>query len=216
MPKGEQDKSVKKLKHEFPQGISECGSDALRFGLLSYMVQSRSINLNINKVVSFRKFCNKIWNSFKFSMAKFEFIKSFDTSNFDPRKQNFLNSWILGRLNFAIESVNKGFDSYTLGESANAFFNFWLYELCDIYLEATKPLFINGTAEEKEQTALTLFICLEQGMRLLHPMMPFISEELYQKLPNFPGKAASITRGDYPEAFSVKFEGANEYFTKIE
>ena len=78
LPKGEQERSVKKLMKEFPQGISECGSDALRFGLLSYMVQSRSINLNINNVVKYRKFCNKIWNSFKFAMAKFEFIKNFD------------------------------------------------------------------------------------------------------------------------------------------
>lgn len=73
------------------------------------MVQSRSINLNINKIVSYRKFCNKIWNSFKFSMAKFEYIKDFDTSKMDPRKQNFLNSWILGRLNFAIENINQNF-----------------------------------------------------------------------------------------------------------
>ena len=79
------------------------------------MVQSGSINLNINKIVSYRKFCNKIWNSFKFSMAKFEFITSFDTSNFDPRKQNFLNSWILGKLNYAIENINKSFDTYSLG-----------------------------------------------------------------------------------------------------
>lgn len=86
MNKGEQDKSVQKLKHEFPEGISECGSDALRFGLLSYMVQSRSINLNVNKIVAYRKFCNKIWNSFKFSMSKFEFIKDFDTSKINPCK----------------------------------------------------------------------------------------------------------------------------------
>lgn len=86
LSKGEQDQSVKKLKQEFPQGISECGSDALRFGLLAYMAQSRTINLNINRVVSYRKFCNKIWNSFKFAMAKFEFIKDLNADLIDPRK----------------------------------------------------------------------------------------------------------------------------------
>lgn len=79
-------------------------------------------------------------------MDKFVFIKDFDTTKIDPRKENFLNSWILGRLNFAIETINESFEKYTLGEAANAFHNFWLYELCDIYLEATKPLFINGSA----------------------------------------------------------------------
>jgi len=62
-----------------------------------------------------------------------------------------------------------------LGEAANSFYNFWQYELCDVYLEATKPIFINGTAEEKELTAMSLFACLENGLRALHPMMPFIS-----------------------------------------
>jgi len=106
LPKGEQDKSVEKLKHEFPQGISECGSDALRFGLLAYMVQGNSINLNINRIVAYRKFCNKIWNSFKFTMDKFVFIKHFDTSLINPLKENFLNSWILCKLNKSIRLVN--------------------------------------------------------------------------------------------------------------
>ena len=140
------------------------------------MVQSRSINLNINRIVSYRQFCNKIWNSFKFAMTKFEHIKVFDPSLIDPSKENFLNSWILAKLHKTIRQVNQSFTTYTLGESANAFYNFWLYELCDVYLEATKPIFISGSPEEKGQTALVLFICLETGMRLLHPMMPFISE----------------------------------------
>lgn len=86
-----------------------------------------------------------------------------------------MNSWILGKLEKAITTVNNSFDKYALGEAAASFHNFWLYELCDIYLEATKPLFIEGSDEEKERAALVLFICLETGIRLLHPMMPFIS-----------------------------------------
>lgn len=216
MSKGEQDTSVKKLKHEFPQGISECGSDALRFGLLAYMVQGSSINLNINRIISYRKFCNKIWNSFKFAMDKFVFIKHFDTSLINPQKESFLNSWILCKLNKAIRLVNENFDKYTLGEATNSFYNFWLYELCDIYLEATKPLFANGSAEEKERSALTLFICLESGMRLLHPLMPFISEELYQKLPQFGGKVKSITRANYPTPLDQNNEELSKFFLEIE
>ena len=75
LPKGEQDASIRKLKHEFGEGIPVCGSDALRFGLLSYMVQSRSINLDIKKIINLRQFCNKIWQSYKFVKPKLEFIK---------------------------------------------------------------------------------------------------------------------------------------------
>lgn len=175
LPKGEQDASIRKLKHEFADGIPVCGSDALRFGLLSYMVQSRSINLNINKIISLRQFCNKIWQSYKFAKPKLELIKDIERE-LNPVKQNFLNSWILSKLNKALVEINRSFKIYSLGEAANAFYAFWLYELCDVYLEATKPVFANGTAEEKDETALTLFVCLENGLRALHPMMPFISE----------------------------------------
>jgi valyl-tRNA synthetase len=113
------------------------------------MAQGRRINLNINRVVAYRKFCNKIWNSFRFSMDKFAFIKEFNPELVDPLKENFLNSWILAKLNRAINMVNNGFESFNLGDTATAFYNFWLYELCDVYLEATKPLFINGTEDDK-------------------------------------------------------------------
>lgn len=144
LPKAEQDLSIRKQKHEFAQGIPECGSDALRFGLLSYMVQSRFINLNINKIVSFRQFCNKIWQTFKFIKPKFDLIKDF-SQELNPTKQNFLNSWILGKMNKMVKEVNQSFEKFTLGEAANNFYNFWLYDLCDVYLEATKPVFVSGS-----------------------------------------------------------------------
>ena len=89
--------------------------------------------------------------------------------------ESFLNSWILCKLKKAIRNVNDHFEKYLIGEASTSFHNFWLYELCDIYLEATKPLFNQGSAEEKARAALTLFTCLEHGIRLLHPMIPFIS-----------------------------------------
>ena len=103
-----------------------------------------------------------------------------------------------------------------MGEATNAFYNFWLYELCDIYLEATKPLFTNGSTEDKERAALTLFICLENGVRLLHPMMPFISEELYQKLPQFDVKVQSITKANYPTPLDENNDKLTNYFSEIE
>lgn len=97
------------------------------------MVQSRSINLNINKIVSLRQFCNKIWQSYKFIKPKLEFIKDIERE-LNPVKQNFLNSWILCKLNKALVDINRSFNTYSLGEAANAFHAFWLYELCDVYL----------------------------------------------------------------------------------
>ena len=91
------------------------------------MIQSRSINLNINRIVSYRKFGNKIWNTFKFIVPKFEFIKHLGDSIANPSEENLLNSWILSKLNKATIIINKSFESYTLGEAANAFYNFWLY-----------------------------------------------------------------------------------------
>jgi valyl-tRNA synthetase len=123
------------------------------------MVQSRSINLNINKIISYRQFCNKIWQTYKFVKPKLDLIKDIERE-LNPIKQSFLNSWILGKLNRAIVEINRHFEKYSLGEAVNVFYNFWLYELCDVYLEATKPVFISGSDEEKETTALTLFICL--------------------------------------------------------
>lgn len=168
------------------------------------MVQSGSINLNINKIISYRQFCNKIWQTFKFSKPKIDLIKDFK-KQLNPLKQNFLNSWILGKLSKALFEINKNFSNYSLGEAANAFYNFWLYELCDVYLEATKPVFLTGTDEDKEATAMTLFLCIENGLRALHPMMPFITEELYQKLPEFPGKMKSITIAPFPTSLESKY-----------
>ena len=78
------------------------------------MVQTRSINLNINKIVSYRQFCNKIWQTFKFTKPKIDLIKNFD-QELNPLKQNFLNSWILGKLNKAITDINQSFEKYSLG-----------------------------------------------------------------------------------------------------
>jgi len=181
---------------------------------LSYMVQSRSINLNIKKIISYRQFCNKIWQTYKFTKPKFDLIKDF-ARELDPSKQNFLNSWILSRLNTMVSEINRSFEKYALGEVVGSFHNFWLYELCDIYLEATKPIFINGSEEEKELTALTLFTCLKDGLLCLHPLMPFISEELYQKLPAFPGKVQSITIAPYPQPISERYPEIDAYFTSI-
>lgn len=90
------------------------------------MVQSRSINLNIKKIIAVRQFCNKIWQTFKFTKSKLDLIKDFSKEH-NPKNQNFLNSWILCKLNNLLVDIKKSFENFSLGEAANSFYLFWQY-----------------------------------------------------------------------------------------
>lgn len=109
-----------------------------------------------------------------------------------------MDLWILSRLTTAVENTNKGFETYEFTASTNALYNFWLYDLCDVYLECVKPVFQNGTDNEKASARQTLFTCLDNGLRLISPFMPYISEELYQRLPHAPNGPLSICIAPYP------------------
>jgi valyl-tRNA synthetase len=119
-----------------------------------------------------------------------------------------INQWIISRLNQAITESNEGFEQYDLSKSTNAIYNFWLYEFCDVYLEAIKPVFWDRTAAELEspvaqETRHALYTCVEEALRLIHPYMPFISEELWQRMPRRDSQVAlppSICLAQYPQA----------------
>ncbi|EGR34740.1 valyl-tRNA synthetase, putative [Ichthyophthirius multifiliis] len=216
LDKKEQNRAIQLKKKEYPEGFPECGSDALRFGLLAYMQQARNINLDIKRVIGYREFCNKIWQSVKFGLMyipRENFIYTRNEYFQNPSNlQNltFLNKWILTRFNQASKNINEAFDKYDFGNATIFFQNFWKYEFCDIYLEAVKPILSsknnnNQNNNAQQQTIFVLFYILESGLRLLHPMMPFISEELYQKLPSFSQKQDSICINPYPE-YNTQFE----------
>lgn len=210
---------------DFPDGIQQCGTDALRFALLNYTTQARDINLDIKRVVGYRNFCNKIWNACKYSFSKFSDKFKVDSSDaaFIQKLANALNeaqqdqlnqqsepnvalayrccSWILHRLNVCATLMNQHFASYDFNAVTTAIYNFWLYDYCDVFLECTKVFYprltISSNAAQdmsleadksnllKEQTLVeqTLFCCMDAGLRLLSPIMPFLTEELYQRLP---------------------------------
>ncbi|CDJ47294.1 valyl-tRNA synthetase, putative [Eimeria brunetti] len=244
------------LRKEFKDGIPACGCDALRLGLIAYMRQGRNINLDLNRVVGYRQFANKIWNCTKFALDKWAIDVDGKGTPFVPNglqmistgkeKQNLSTNsylidftdlkwedqWILHRLSVACERANSCFEAYDFGDVANAIYNFWLYELCDVYLEAIKPRLQpsaqsspssgekggeNGQNGEKNLTnghadagtkaekirdmrcaQEVLFACVDRGLRLLHPICPFLTEELYQRIPNSPSKFESICISDYP------------------
>ncbi|KAI0985476.1 hypothetical protein GJ496_009183 [Pomphorhynchus laevis] len=169
-------------KSDFPNGIPECGTDAMRFAFLAYSSQSSDINLDILRIQGYRHFCNKIWQAFRFALF-FAFpvnkiipLTCVDWINCIPAR------WILSRLAYACDECSKGFEQYDFARSTTAIYNFWLYELCDVYIELVKP-----HLKQSDSTTLTmiaaLYFCLDNGLRILHPAMPFITEELYNRLP---------------------------------
>ncbi|XP_066538850.1 valine--tRNA ligase [Hoplias malabaricus] len=199
------EKAKQGQKSDYPNGIPECGTDALRFALCAYTSQGRDINLDVNRILGYRHFCNKLWNAVKFAMRTLG-------ESFVPREKAQLcgsesvsDRWILSRLCAAVALCGNGFQAYDFPGITTAIYNFWLYELCDVYLESVKPVFSRTDAEAQKQAEVcrqTLYTCLEVGLRLLSPIMPFVTEELFQRLPRRRPQdsppSISVTR--YPES----------------
>lgn len=156
------------------------------------MQKTANINLDVLHIIGYRQFCNKIWQTCRFALPKIPV--NIQYPKLELKDLELVNAWIIVRLNVAIQTVNKNFDDYEFGQATQAFHNFWQYELCDVYLEGIKNILSDKNKDEKLklQTQQTLLTCLDLGFRLLHPMMPFLSEELWQKLPSFPGKEDAL------------------------
>mmetsp|Transcript_56278 Transcript_56278/g.136426 ORF Transcript_56278/g.136426 Transcript_56278/m.136426 type:complete len:1085 (-) Transcript_56278:2657-5911(-) len=176
-------------KQEFPDGIPECGSDALRFGLLAYTVQGRDINLDVKRVVGYRMFCNKMWNATRFALKYVEDFQPTPTLLDDliaSNKMAIRDKFMISRLMKGVQAVNDNFASYKFGDAQQAAYLLWMNDLCAVYLEAIKPIVGNkdeSAADARWAAQATLWVSLEVQLRLLHPMMPFITEELWQRLP---------------------------------
>ncbi|XP_078446483.1 valyl-tRNA synthetase / valine-tRNA ligase (VALRS) [Wolffia australiana] len=188
---------------DFPSGIPECGADALRFALISYTMQSDKINLDIQRVVGYRQWCNKLWNAIRFAMSKLE--DDYVPPEFVPRdSMPFACKWILSVLNKAIAKIIASFKSSDFAGAASAVYSWWQFELCDVFIEVIKPYFNNS--DEAFENARTfskyaLWICLDNGLRLLHPFMPYVTEELWQRLPQKSSSSTekgSIMTSEYP------------------
>ena len=197
-------------KAQFPNGIPECGTDALRFALCAYTSQGRDINLDVLRVQGYRFFCNKMWNATKFVLSNL-------STDFTPPslpfklsgKESNIDEWLLSRLANTVEMCQKAFENYDFPLATTALYNFWLYDLCDIYLEHSKPILYGNDKELKHIIQQTLYISLHVSLRLIHPFMPFISEELFQRLPASTSescKSIMVSRYPLPEDFKWKNE----------
>jgi valyl-tRNA synthetase len=163
------EKAKETQRRMFPNGISECGTDALRFALCSYFGgQSTDINLDINRVVSYRHFCNKIWNAHKLSTLWLS--QNSIEGRFIPTKCDFTSSttalttfdrWILSRLQNAIQAAQQGFKSYDLSQATTGIYSFLLYDFCDVYLEAVKPIMNETTSNPETRNIIChiLYVC---------------------------------------------------------
>lgn len=195
------DKAKAGQKQDFPDGIPECGTDALRFALCA-MCYGRDINLDILRVQGYRFFCNKIWNATRFALNYFTNQFKVPETTALVGNESVVDLWMLSRLSTAVIEANRGFKNYDFVLTTTAIYNVWLYELCDVYLEYLKPIFASNDESTKETARITLFRTLEIGLRLLSPFMPFITEELYQRLPRPQSsieKVPSICVAAYPD-----------------
>lgn len=189
-------------KSDFPKGIPQCGADALRFTLCAYTTGGRDINLNVLRVEGYRKFCNKIWNAIRFAMVyKFpaDFVPA--ASAAPSGRETLVERWILSRLEHCSTELNRHLEGRNFQQATTSVYDFWLYELCDIYIEAMKPLSAEDAPEDVRRSAQdTLYTCLDLGLKLLHPFMPFVTEELWQRLPRRPeDKTISIALAEFPK-----------------
>ena len=171
--------------------MEQFGTDALRFTLASMASPGRDIKLAEERIEGYRNFANKIWNAARFSLMNLDGPRTVTA----PSERTFPDRWILSRLNQTIHVVTSELEAYRFDRAANALYQFIWHEYCDWYLELIKPTLQNSANPEGPGTRQTLVETLETTMRLLHPFMPFLTEEIWQTIPH---QGASIVVQRYP------------------
>ncbi len=205
--------ALNKFKKAYPsvaqmgQGFPAYGTDALRLTLCSYSPQAKRIALSPKRIEGYRNFCNKLYNAVRFSLT---YIGDEELSGETPAPELLVNRWILSRLARAVEQSTLGLEGFRLDEGTGALYRFVWDELCDWYVEACKPVFARGSAAEQRETRQTLAHVIECVLRALHPYAPFVTEELWQRVPKPQGSPASIALAAYPTAANGRMNDTAE------
>ncbi|HID30752.1 MAG TPA: valine--tRNA ligase, partial [Desulfobacterales bacterium] len=190
--------------------IDAFGTDAFRFTLAAFAAQGRDIKLSENRIQGYRHFINKLWNASRFSLMHLSDFEP-DASGQDARNLSLADRWILSRLNGVVETVTTSLDEYKFNEAASALYQFVWHEFCDWYLEMIKRVLYgavtssDGTIQthspRDETTRFVLWSTLSATLRLLHPFVPFVTEEIWDKLP---GTEGSIMKAEFPATSDVR------------
>ena len=202
LPGAPKEDALKKFKKAYPSaaqmgsGFAASGADALRFTLATYSPQAKRIPLSPKKLEGNRNFCNKIWNATRYALGYLEGARVVAEP---PRATLLPNRWILSRLGARVLATRKGIDDFRLDEASLGLYHFFWGELCDWFVEITKPIFAAGGGNAEETRDVLAYV-LETSLRLLHPFIPFITEELWQRVPRPENHPISIALAPYPDA----------------
>ena len=172
--------------------VDEYGTDAFRFTLAAFAAQGRDIKMSVKRVEGYRNFINKLWNAARFALMHLDR----PYAQIDGEALSLPDRWILARLRKVTQEVENALDTYKFNEAANAAYQFVWHEFCDWYLEAAKPA-LYGKDQDRSRDAArqVLWTALRDILILLHPFIPFVTEEIWSKLP---GTQGSIMRADFP------------------
>ncbi len=212
-------KIEKATRKEFADGIPAFGTDALRFTFAALATQGRDIRFDLKRVEGNRNFCNKLWNASRFALMQIQ-----NQTDLEGERELLApERWIIGRLQHCEAAVNSAIDQYRFADAAHTLYQFFWNDYCDWYIELTKPILRGDspfTSAQQCGTRNTLLRVLEAGLRLMHPVMPFLTEELWQRIAPMIGKAGdSIALAAYPVAdlsrIDVQADGDTEWLIAV-
>ncbi len=185
-------KIEKNTRKTFENGIEAHGTDALRFTLAAMASTGRDINWDMNRLEGYRNFCNKLWNASRYVLMNTE--EQDCGFNTEAEKQYSLaDRWILGQFEATIKTYTEHLENYRFDLAANTIYEFTWNQFCDWYLELTKPVLFKGNEAQQRGTRHTLITVLESLLRLMHPMMPYITETIWQRVAPLAGIETAYT-----------------------
>ncbi|MBX3262914.1 MAG: valine--tRNA ligase [Labilithrix sp.] len=205
LPGAPEQEAMAKFKKAYPSaaamgsGFPAFGADALRFTLSTFPPSNKRIALAPKRIEGYRHFANKIWNATRLSLGHLDGFDAAKLTGAPPAAKAWFNRWILAQLGRSIAIANAGLEEFRIDEAANESYRFFWNDFCDWYLEITKPVLRGESGQEEAgETRAVLAHVLETSLRLLHPLMPYITEELWQRTPRPASRRASIAFGPYP------------------